>query len=41
VHPNTVIRDFGLAKVWLKRELSVGQASRPVRTDKPGGADAG
>ena len=22
VHPNTVIRDFGLAKVWLKRELS-------------------
>jgi len=22
VHPNTVIRDWGLAKVWLKRELS-------------------
>lgn len=22
VHPNTVIRDFNLAKVWLKRELS-------------------
>jgi RNA polymerase sigma factor (sigma-70 family) len=22
VHPKTVIRDFGLAKVWLKRELS-------------------
>jgi len=22
VHPNTVIRDRGLAKVWLKRELS-------------------
>jgi DNA-directed RNA polymerase specialized sigma24 family protein len=21
VHPNTVIRDWGLAKVWLKREL--------------------
>jgi DNA-directed RNA polymerase specialized sigma24 family protein len=29
VHPNTVIRDWGLAKVWLKRELSVGQASWP------------
>jgi RNA polymerase sigma-70 factor (ECF subfamily) len=41
VHPNTVIRDWGLAKVWLKRELSVGQASRPVRTDKQGGAHAG
>jgi RNA polymerase sigma-70 factor, ECF subfamily len=22
VHPNTVIRDWGLAKVWLKREIS-------------------
>jgi len=22
VHPNTVIRDWGLAKAWLKRELS-------------------
>jgi RNA polymerase sigma-70 factor (ECF subfamily) len=22
VHPNTVIRDWGLAKVWLKRELT-------------------
>jgi RNA polymerase sigma-70 factor, ECF subfamily len=22
VHPNTVIRDWGLAKVWLRRELS-------------------
>jgi RNA polymerase sigma-70 factor, ECF subfamily len=22
VHPNTVIRDWSLAKVWLKRELS-------------------
>ena len=22
VHPNTVIRDWGVAKVWLKRELS-------------------
>ena len=22
VHPDTVIRDWGLAKVWLKRELS-------------------
>jgi RNA polymerase sigma factor (TIGR02999 family) len=22
VHPNTVIRDWGLAKVWLKRELN-------------------
>jgi DNA-directed RNA polymerase specialized sigma24 family protein len=29
VHPNTVIRDFGMAKVWLKRELS------------PKGTDAG
>jgi hypothetical protein len=22
VHPNTVIRDWSLAKVWLKRELN-------------------
>ena len=22
VHPSTVIRDWGLAKAWLKRELS-------------------
>ena len=29
VHPNTVIRDWGLAKAWLKREL------RPK--DRPGG----
>jgi len=29
VHPNTVIRDWGLARAWLKRELS------------PKGADAG
>jgi RNA polymerase sigma-70 factor (ECF subfamily) len=30
VHPNTVIRDWGLAKVWLKRELS-------PKADRPGG----
>ncbi|MBV9269353.1 MAG: sigma-70 family RNA polymerase sigma factor, partial [Acidobacteriaceae bacterium] len=24
VHPNTVIRDWSLAKVWLKREISAG-----------------
>jgi hypothetical protein len=30
VHPNTVIRDWGLARVWLKRELS-------PKADRPGG----
>jgi len=30
VHPNTVIRDWGLAKVWLKRELG-------PKADRPGG----
>jgi RNA polymerase sigma factor (TIGR02999 family) len=27
VHPNTVIRDWGLAKGWLKREITRGMAS--------------
>jgi RNA polymerase sigma-70 factor, ECF subfamily len=31
VHPNTIIRDWNLAKAWLKRELS----------GEPGGEDAG
>jgi RNA polymerase sigma-70 factor, ECF subfamily len=26
VHPNTVINDWSLAKIWLKRELSRGTA---------------
>ncbi len=26
VHPNTVINDWGMAKIWLKRELSRGAA---------------
>jgi hypothetical protein len=24
VHPNTVIRDWSLAKIWLKREITGG-----------------
>ena len=27
VHPNTVMRDWSLAKVWLKREITRGAAS--------------
>jgi DNA-directed RNA polymerase specialized sigma24 family protein len=27
VHPNTVIRDWGLARRWLKRELTCGVAA--------------
>ena len=27
VHPNTVIRDWSLARVWLKRELTRGESA--------------
>ena len=38
VHPNTVIRDWGLAKAWLKRELSPEGAMQAERWKQDRGA---
>ena len=32
VHPNTVVRDWKLAKAWLKREVDIGKTD-PARLD--------
>jgi RNA polymerase sigma factor (sigma-70 family) len=35
VSPQTVLRDWKLAKVWLLREMKRGEGGQPVPGDKP------